>query len=110
MTPIRTLRALQAAPDELLCTDPQIAAEHQLRVPFWVTRIIWKGGGVVSVEFVSNHEHHKPLGGHNWGATGYTSLKHLFVPDSGQTPSYRDVPEPGPAWESAEHVVRRLLD
>lgn len=108
MKSIRTLRELQAAPDDLLCTDPQIAAYHKLQTPFWVTRIIWKGAGVVSVEFRSQDERYRPLGGHDWGTTAYTSLKHLFVPDAPPQPG--DVPAAGPSWESAEQVVNQLLE
>lgn len=108
MKAIRTLRELQAAPDALLCTDPDLAAKHQLQVPFWVTRIIWKGGGVVSVEFRSQHEMYRPMGGHDWGTAGFTSLGHLFIPDAPPQPG--DVPSAGPSWESAEQVVSRLLE
>ena len=111
MQRIRTLRELQAAPDVLLCDDPEIAAKHQIRVPFWVTDIVWKGGGgVCSVEFVSQREGYKASGGHYWGVSDYTSLKHLFIPDSGQEPGWQELPEKPPAWESAEAVVDRLLE
>lgn len=109
MKPIRTFREFRDGPDELLCTDPTIAAKHQLTVPFWVNGPIWKGGGVVSVEFVSRHPHYAPMGGHHWGTSDYTSLKYLFIPSA--PPGAGDLPEPGPAWESqAEALVNRLLD
>lgn len=110
MQRIRTLRELQAAPDVLLCDDPEIAAKHQIKVPFWVTDIVWKGSGICSVEFVSQREGYRASPGHHWGVSEYTVLKHLFVPDPGQEPGWQELPEKPPAWESAVEVVDRLLE
>lgn len=108
MKRIRNLRELQAAPDDLLCTDPELAAKHKLKIPFWVTRIYWKGQGVVNVEFRSNHEHYRPIGNYDYGTTDYTSVRHLLVPDAPAAPG--DVPAAGPSWESSSQIVNKLLE
>lgn len=101
MQRIRTLRQLQAAPDELLCDDPELAQKHQLKVPFWISGIEWKGSGVLCVDIKSNTEGYYSAQG--WPVSEYTSLRYVIMPD--QPPKPEDLPTKPPAWEALRAIV-----
>lgn len=84
--PLRTLRDLQAMPDDQLyrCHDASVAERHKIQVPFQCGCRQWMGAGVVRVEFYSNREN--VFGSQRYQDSDHASIRTLE-------------PVPGETWQ-----------